>query len=185
MCAKSISFYYLIMVSKTMLNFIRLKKLLFPDLRRKSHQIWGATYQIYQWQRNTQRTSIFYNLNWWIFLRSWLSWQFRCWWECIVLIWRITRIRWRKGNLIRYYLDRLKNNHIFYFWFSMILLRLFLWSSPNSLQRKGRNLLSFCCMTCEFRKWDLRADVPWILAYASEHIFSLLNFFHFLPLNSL
>lgn len=54
---------------------------------------------------------------------------------------------------------------------------------PSVWKRIGRQRLS-SFIKLEFWKWAIRAAFPWILAYAMDATFSLLNFSHFLPLNA-
>lgn len=54
---------------------------------------------------------------------------------------------------------------------------------PSDWKTIGRQRLS-SFIKLEFWKCEIRADFPWILAYAKEATFSLLNFSHFFPLNA-
>lgn len=53
---------------------------------------------------------------------------------------------------------------------------------PSLWKSIGRHHFS-SFIRLEFWKWAIKAFLPWILAYASDATFSLLNFSHFLPLN--
>lgn len=55
-------------------------------------------------------------------------------------------------------------------------------TGPSQWKRMGRHRLS-SFIRLEFWKWEIRATLPCILAYAKDATFSLLNFSHFFPLN--